>query len=98
MQVTELEQRVYTIAEELMSMCKTDPVLKQQSHAARLEQNPEWGLVLGLGYSTSQKTRLIYDHVHKMLSHMRDITGGDAAKAKELSEMLYFRTHAGPNT
>ena len=73
----------------------SEPILAQAAHSNKLEENPEWALILGLGYNPSQRRTLIYKHLGKLLEQMRSITGGDAAKAKELSEMLYMRTHAG---
>lgn len=77
-----------------MTLLKTDP-LREVSHAQVLEDNPDWALVIGLGYDRVQKKGLVYKHIHKLLESLRSITHGDPMKAKALSEMLYLRTHAG---
>lgn len=84
-----------TMAEEIMSYIESTPLLKEAAHAKKLEENPEWALILGLGYKDSQKRNLIYQHLKKLLYELRRITNGDAMKAKELSDLLYLRLHAG---
>ncbi|KAL1507762.1 hypothetical protein AB1Y20_007372 [Prymnesium parvum] len=93
--VKDLELLQMTAAEELASFIKLDPVLKQASHAQVLEEDPDFALVIGLGYVGAQKQSLIYKHLNKLKERLREITAGDAVKAKALSEMLYLRTHAG---
>ena len=44
----------------------TRPLLKY-----KLEENPEWALILGLGYNPSQRRTLIYKHLGKLLEQMR---------------------------
>lgn len=83
-------------AQELMSYIQSDPVLRQSSHAQILQDQPEWALILGLGYHTkAQKQSLIYKHLNKLVDTLHTITAGDPTKAKQLSEMLCLRTHAG---
>lgn len=84
-----------TYSEEIASYIQTEPILKEAAHAKRLEQNPEWALILGLGYNDGQKRNLIYQHLGKMLTELRRVTGGDALKAKQLADLLYLRAHAG---
>jgi hypothetical protein len=93
--VAELEAAQLTAAEEIMSYVESTPILKEAAHAKRLEENPEWALILGLGYNDTQRRNLIYIHLGKLLDRLRQITGGDATKAKQLSDLLYLRTHAG---
>lgn len=94
-QVSELEHLQFMAAEKLASFLQSDSVLTQVSHASRLQDDPDWALVVGLGYCGSQKQSLIYKHLAKLLTHLRAITGGDALKGKALSEMLFLRAHAG---
>lgn len=54
-----------------------------------------WTLVSGLGYNDAQRRNLIYMHLQKLLQAMRTITGGHAMKAKQLSDLLHLRVHAG---
>lgn len=70
-------------------------MLKQASHAAALEQHPEWKAVLGVGYSEPQRRDLIYKHLQKLLDATRTITHGDTMKAKQLIDLLHARAHAG---
>ena len=93
--MAELESQLHKTTEFIISHVESDSILTQASHAQRLEDDPDWVLIAGLGYSDSQSTRLIYDHLNKLLAKLKDITRGDVTKAKELSEMLYIRTHAG---
>ena len=93
--MAELETQQRTIAEEVLSYVESTPILKEAAHAKQLEDNPEWALVLGLGYNDTQRRNLIYQHLGKMLTELRRITGGDALKAKQLSDLLYLRAHAG---
>lgn len=91
-----LENQLELATQDIASYIQSDSVLTQAAHAQRLQDDPEWGLILGLGYQKgSQKQSLIYKHLTKLLDSLRSITGGDAMKAKELSEMLFLRTHAG---
>ena len=94
-QVAELEAQQRTVAEELLSYVESTPILKEAVHAKRLEENPEWALVLGLGYNEGQRRNLIYQHLGKMLTELRRVTGGDALRAKQLADLLYLRAHAG---
>lgn len=75
---------------------ETMSVLTQNStQNERLEESPQLGFILGTGYATkSQKRSLVYKHLSKLVQSLRKITGGDAMKAKELSELLAIRTHA----
>ncbi len=34
-------------------------------------------------------------HLGKLLDEVRRITGGDATRAKQLTDLLYMRAHAG---
>ena len=67
----------------------------QAAHAKKLEDNPQWTLVLGIGYSDGQKNNTIYSHLKTMLTELQRVTGGDATKAKQLVDLLYTRAHAG---
>ena len=93
--MAELEAQLRKYSEEIVSYIQSEPILKEASHAKRLEENPEWALILGLGYNDGQKRNLIYQHLGKMLTELRRVTGGDALKAKQLSDLLYLRAHAG---
>ena len=42
-----------------------------------------------------QKRNLVYVHLGKLLNEVRRITGGDATRAKQLTDLLYMRAHAG---
>ena len=90
-----LEATQLTTAEQIMSYIESTPILKEAAHTKKLEENPEWALVLGLGYNDGQKRNLIFQHLGKLLTEVRSITGGDAVKAKQLSDLLYCRVHAG---
>lgn len=95
-QVASLEEQLRLAAQEIVSFIESEPMLKQTSHAQKLEDNPEWGLILGLGYNTSaQKQSLVYKHLRKLVDSLRVITAGDALKAKQLAEMLFMRMHSG---
>lgn len=85
----------FTMAQDIMGYIESTPILKEAAHARKLEDNPEWALILGLGYNDTQKRNLIYQHLHKLLTELRRITNGDAMKAKELGDLLYLRLHAG---
>lgn len=78
-----------------MSYMQSDGVHSEASHAQLLELDPDWALVVGLGYDNVQKKGLIYKHLKKLRDSLWVITHGDPTKAKALSEMLYLRTHAG---
>lgn len=93
--VAQLEAAQQTAAEEIMSYVESTPVLKQAAHADALEAHPEWQAILGVGYNDAQRRNLIYQHLGKLLTELRRITGGDATKAKQLSDLLFARTHAG---
>ena len=93
--VHDLEAQLHTAAEEIVSYVQSNPILKEASHAARLEEDPEWALILGLGYTDAQKRDLIYRHLGKLKDELHRITGGDAMRAKQLSDLLYLRVHAG---
>ena len=84
-------------SEELMSNVQTGEILKQAAHAKRLEEYPEWQEIFGAGYSDSQRRDLIYKHMQKLLDMTRQVTGGDATKAKQLIDLLHTRAHAGEN-
>lgn len=96
LQVFQLENEHSRITEHIISFLESDSMLKQVSHADLLERDPDWGLVLGLGYDGVQRQGLIYRHLKKLVESLRMITHGDPMKAKQLSEMLYLRTHSGP--
>lgn len=83
------------VAEHILSYMETQPVLKEAAHAKRLEENPEWAVILGLGYTDNQRRNLIYQHLGKLVNELRHITGGDALKAKQLADMMHLRVHAG---
>lgn len=88
--------RLHTAREKLASQSVTEPVLQQASHAERLEESEDWISTVGMGYKKgSQQTSLIYKHLSKLIVALRSITGGDAMKAKQLSELLSYRSHAG---
>lgn len=91
-----LEKENFSVAQEILAYIHSEPIYKEASHTGLLESNPEWGLILGLGYhSKSQKNSLIYKHLQKLVAELKSITKADPAKAKQLSELLYRRTHAG---
>lgn len=90
-----MERLQQVAAEEIMSYVESTPILTQATHSERLEDNQQWGQVLGVGYNDSQRRSLIYRHLSKLLSALREVTGGDATKAKALSDLLYCRLHAG---
>lgn len=83
------------MAQEIVSHLQQDTLLKHVSHMEMLEKDPDWALVIGLGYNDAQKKTLIYKHLKKMRDSLHVITHGDPCKAKALSEMLYLRLHAG---
>ena len=60
-----------------------------------MEDNPQWTLILGIGYSDGQKHNTIYSHLKTMMTELQSVTGGDATKAKQLVDLLYTRVHAG---
>lgn len=62
--------------------------------ASKLEDTPDLGFALGTGYTERQKKSMIYRHLSKLLVALRKITGGDAVKGRQLSELLHIRTHA----
>ena len=82
-------------ATKIVAYINSTPILKQAAHAKKLEENPEWTLVLGIGYNESQKNNGIYLHLKKMLAELQNVTGGDVTKAKQLTDLLYTRVHAG---
>ena len=51
----------------MLAFIESEPILTQAAHAKRLEESPEWALVLGLGYNDAQKRNLIYQHLGKLL-------------------------------
>ena len=57
-----------TYSEQIVTYVQSEPILKEAAHAKRLEENPEWALILGLGYNDGQKRNLIYQHLGKMLT------------------------------
>ena len=82
-------------ATKIVAYINSTPILKQAAHAKKLEENPEWTLVLGIGYNESQKNNGIYQHLKRMKTELQNVTGGDATKAKQLTDLLYTRVHAG---
>lgn len=44
---------------------QSDGVHSQASHAQLLELDPDWALVIGLGYDNVEKKGLIYKHLKK---------------------------------
>ena len=95
MRESEFEAAQQTAAEEIMSYVESTPILKQAAHAEALEAHPEWQAIVGVGYREDQRRSLIYQHLGKLLTELRRITGGDATKGKQLSDLLFARTHAG---
>ena len=93
--VAELEAQLQAAARELVSYISSDPILKESSHAQRLESDPAWALIVGLGYRDDQKRSLIYHHLKKLMASLHAVTGGDAKKAKQLGDLLHVRLHAG---
>ena len=93
--VAKLEKLLQLAALNIMSYVESTPILREAAHAKKLEENPEWALILGLGYSDLQRRCLIYQHLGKMRDELKRITGGDALKAKQLADLLYQRVHAG---
>ena len=93
--VVELAAAQQPAAEEIMSYVESTPILKQAAHAEALEAHPEWQEIVGYGYREDQRRSLIYQHLGKLLTELRRITGGDATKGKQLSDLLFARTHAG---
>ena len=77
-----------TAAEEIMSYVESPPILKQAAHAEALEAHPEWQAIVGVGYREDQRRSLIYQHLGKLLTELRRVTGGDALKAKQLADLL----------
>ena len=93
--VKTLEAAQRTAAEEIMSYVESTPILKEAAHSKALEEHEEWAEILGVGYSDSQRRDLIYKHLTRLRDQLHSITGGDAKKAKQLSDLLYMRVHAG---
>ena len=93
--VAELEAEQKIVATKIMSYVKSNSILKESTHAKTLEENLEWALILGIGYSDTQERNLIYQHLQKLRDGLNRITGGDALKAKQLADLLYLRVHAG---
>ena len=54
-------------AEEIMSYIESEPILKQAAHAKKLEEHPEWAVVLGLGYDDDQRHGLKAVLVERLL-------------------------------
>lgn len=95
MQLNELEDAQRVAVQEILSYVQSTPVLREAAHAKKLEDNPEWAIILGLGYNDVQRRNLIYVHLKKLLAELHSITSGDALKAKQLTDLLYCRAHAG---
>jgi hypothetical protein len=93
--VAELERNEGMCAREIPSVVQSKPILENEAHFRKLEDNPEWALILYPKYGDGQKRNLIYQHLHKLLGQLRSITGGDAMKAKQLGDLMYLRLHAG---
>jgi hypothetical protein len=93
--VAELERNKGMCAREIPSVVQSKPILENEAHFRKLEDNPEWALILYLEYGDDQKRNLIYQHLHMLLDQLRGITGGDAMKAKQLGDLMYLRLHAG---
>ena len=90
--VAELEAAQQTAAEEIMSYVESTPILKQAAHAEALEAHPEWQEIVGVGYREDQRRSLIYQHLGKLLTELRRITGGDATCTRR------SRATASPST
>ena len=90
-----MEQMHLTMTQEIVSYIHSEPILNQAAHAKRLEDNPEWAVILGLGYNDKQRRNLIYQHLTKLKSSLLNITGGDATKAKQLTDLMHTHVHAG---
>lgn len=95
--MAELEKLQQVAAEEIMSYVESTPVLTQSSHNEKIEEHEQWRQILGTGYNNVQRRCMIYRHLDKLLSTLREITKGDATKAKDLSDLLFCRMHAGEN-
>lgn len=78
-----------------MSFMKTEPILSGPAHSSLFEGDPDAAFLIGVGYNSAQRQVMIYRHLKKLRDSLHGITGGDALKAKALSEMLYLRSHAG---
>ena len=94
-QIQQLQASHNEMAQEIMTYIESEPILKEAAHAKKLEENPEWALILGIGYDDSQKRSLIYKHLTKMTVELHRVTGGDAYKAKQLTDLMYMKVHAG---
>ena len=75
-----------------MSYVESTPILKQAAHAEALEAHPEWQEIVGVGYREDQRRSLIYQHLGKLLTELRRITGGDATCTRR------SRATASPST
>ena len=95
LQIERLQAEQRMVAEQIVSYIQSTPILKEAAHAKKLEEHPEWAVVLGLGYDDAQKRNMIYNHLGKLQSELRRVTNGDAMKAKQLTDLLYTRVHAG---
>jgi hypothetical protein len=93
--VSMLEEMQRTAAVEIMSYVESAPILKEAAHAKALEEHTEWAEILGTGYSDGQRRDLIYKHLSKLQKELHSITRGDATMAKQLSDLLNCRVHAG---
>jgi hypothetical protein len=93
--VAELEHNEGMCARGIPSVVQSKPILKKEAHFRKLEDKPEWALILYLEFRDDQKRSLIYQHLHRLLDQLRGITGGDAMKAKQLSDLMYLCLHAG---
>ena len=83
-----------TCSEELASKLDSEPHHTRLPHFRRIEEDPSWALVLGIGYTDAQRRSMIYRHLQKLQSQLHEITGGDVMKSKQLSELMYVRFHA----
>ena len=53
-QFVELQDEYMAVSEHIVSYIKSTPALLQASHATKLQENPGFALILGLGYNEAQ--------------------------------------------
>jgi len=84
------ESELRYLAEQLVSYKPVPGLLEQASHS-----NPFEDAILGIGYNDTQRRSLVYKHTNKVAGYIRQVTGNDSVKAKQLVELLSVRVHAG---
>lgn len=58
-EITRLERMQHSMAVDIVRYIWSTPALKDAAKTKKIEENPEWAVILGLGYNGCQKLNLV---------------------------------------